>query len=778
VRRLVLAVCLVGACGSGHPINDDGGVDDRPAVDHAIDRADTADVPGDVGGDVPGDVGGTNADGGTHPYVYMAMASTALMLEAYYPTDIVMVDVAAGRAVLDTTLMGTVAMVYQEGKLLVARGSGNACVSVLNADTLAVERTQMLPWDPIAAVFSSDGKYLYASHGNGYLSQVRMADGAVTADLFVPLPAQVDVNVDDGIGNVAISPSQKLLGTTTSYSGEGTGVGLIEISGETLSLAHQWFNLPTADATCLPGFSSLRFDHTNRWLSVFDSQCGSIDIYDVVAGELTPGGSVKLADVTGGPPFIGTAEDSSGRFWAIGYQWLYWIDPTAPAQHGVFPIGDAPGDSPAGILLNDPARTLYLWNNPRVEGVFTIDPSTGNRTKLPWNLDLFSEQAIAAQGIWVERGAAIHGDGGGADATDAQTDAPPDAAADGAFDAPGDGPNTDGGTRPYLYLATVSTALRSENDYPTDIVIVDVAAGRAVLDTTLLGALAVTYRDGKLLVARGAGYTRVSILNADTLAVERTQVLPWDPTAAVFSRDGSYLYAVHGDGYIAQVRMADGVVTADLLLPVPAQFANDDKQSFDIALSPSQKLLATTALHSGEGSSVRLVTIDGETLSPAHEWISQPFAESNCGRFAQNPVFDHTSRWLVTFDQNCGAVDVYDMVAGDLTPGGSVILNPSRVGGFAAGVEDALGRFWAAGDMTLYWIDPADPGQHGTFPFADGGGLVTNDPARALYVWGENTWVDGVFTIDPATGAATQLPWNLDLIARQVLLSQPIWVER
>jgi hypothetical protein len=54
--------------------------------------------------------------------------------------------------------------------------------------------------------------------------------------------------------------------------------------------------------------------------------------------------------------------------------------------------------------LNDPARTVYLWKaNPRLEGVFTVDPSTGNLKQLPWNLDLLSEQAAIAQAIWVER---------------------------------------------------------------------------------------------------------------------------------------------------------------------------------------------------------------------------------------------------------------------------------------------------------------------------------------------------------------------------------------
>ena len=75
------------------------------------------------------------------------------------------------------------------------------------------------------------------------------------------------------------------------------------------------------------------------------------------------------------------------------------MDPTMPDRHGAFPLGET-----AGILLNDPARTVYLWKqNPRLEGVFTIDPSTGHLNKLPWNLDLLSEQAAIAQAIWVER---------------------------------------------------------------------------------------------------------------------------------------------------------------------------------------------------------------------------------------------------------------------------------------------------------------------------------------------------------------------------------------
>jgi hypothetical protein len=372
------------------------------STDAPGDVADGPGTPADAAGDSSGDGssdGGAPGDGGTRSYVYLAMASTALMPSVYYPTDIVMVDVAAGSATTDTTLIGTVAMAYHGGQLLVARGAGYTRVSILNAETLAVERTQLLPWDPIAAVFSSDGRYLYASHGDGYVSQVRMADGVVTADVLVPLPAALAPGTNNGVGGLAISPSQKLLGTTTIYSGDGSGVGLISIDGEQLTLAHQWMSQPFADSNCARFAQSPAFDHANRWLVTFDQNCGAFDIYDLLAGGLTPGGSVLLANPGGSAPYVNTVEDALGRFWAIGYKLLFTVDPTAPGQHAMYPFGES-----VGILTNDPARALYAWReSPRLDGVFTVDPSTGTATQLPWNLDLISEQAIVAQTIWVER---------------------------------------------------------------------------------------------------------------------------------------------------------------------------------------------------------------------------------------------------------------------------------------------------------------------------------------------------------------------------------------
>ena len=58
-----------------------------------------------------------------------------------------------------------------------------------------------------------------------------MADGAVTADVLVPLIAPFDQGVNNAIFDLTISASQTLLGTTTFYSGEGSSVGLIAIAG-------------------------------------------------------------------------------------------------------------------------------------------------------------------------------------------------------------------------------------------------------------------------------------------------------------------------------------------------------------------------------------------------------------------------------------------------------------------------------------------------------------------------------------------------------------------
>ncbi len=316
---------------------------------------------------------------------------------------------------------------------------------------------------------------------------------------------------------------------------------------------------------------------------------------------------------------------------------------------------------------------------------------------------------------------------------------------------------------PALYLVTGcadATACAGAND----LVAIDVAHGRAIKDVSLNGANAIAYRNGALLVAGGAGTARISTVDADTLEVIRTQLLPWDPGAAVFSADGTVMYAAHDDGYVSQVRVADGSVTAEIRV-LPADGSTEPLSIVGLALDPTETFLGVTCFN-GSSSGVAAIRITNQTLSVAFNWPSQPFASSNCSRDAAGPAFDRSGTALATFDRNCGAFDVYDLTSGALDPAASVLFaRPDGSSLFSNTVADAGGRFWAANDGNLYRTSLSDATQEGTFSFDPStGGLVTDEAGQTIYAFKGDPRTNGVFTIDPSSGAATQLSWNLDLV--------------
>jgi DNA-binding beta-propeller fold protein YncE len=315
---------------------------------------------------------------------------------------------------------------------------------------------------------------------------------------------------------------------------------------------------------------------------------------------------------------------------------------------------------------------------------------------------------------------------------------------------------------PALYAVTAcpdSTCAQGNS-----LVAIDIKEGRAVAQAWLGGANTIAYRSGALLVAGGGGTTRISIVDPTTLAVIRTQLLPWDPVAAAFSADGTVMFAAHGEGYVSRVLVADGTVTGEIQVP-PADGEVGPISPVGLALDPTETFLGVTGFNGGV-SNVAAIRISDQSLTLAFNWLSQPFASSNCDREAEGPGFDRAGTVLAAFDRNCGAFDVYDLATGALDQTASVLFaRPYGVSSYATTIADAGGRFWAGNAGSLYRTSLTDPTQQATFTFGPTtGGLVTDGAGQTIYAFKGDPRTNGVFTVDPTSGVASQLAWNLDLI--------------
>ena len=255
------------------------------------------------------------------------------------------------------------------------------------------------------------------------------------------------------------------------------------------------------------------------------------------------------------------------------------------------------------------------------------------------------------------------------------------------------------------------------------------------------------------------------MLDPDTLAVVRVQTLPWDPTAAVFSADGRYMYAAHEDGFIAQVRVADGVVRAEIQVPLPVG-ASAPTNIGGLAIDPTGGYLGATSFNGGGDSSVALVRVSGETLAVSNHWLSQPFPTSNCTRIAESPAFDRTTTHLFIFDRNCSAFDAYALGTGMLDESASALFD--RAGGssaYSTTVVDSRGQVWASNFASLYRTSAVDTSRKSSFPFgSDPGGLAIDSAGQLIYAFQNDPRSNGIFTLDTETGQTSRLAWNLDLV--------------
>jgi DNA-binding beta-propeller fold protein YncE len=317
-----------------------------------------------------------------------------------------------------------------------------------------------------------------------------------------------------------------------------------------------------------------------------------------------------------------------------------------------------------------------------------------------------------------------------------------------------------GNTGPRLYVA-VAQSIGTEY-FPNEIVRIDVSEGRAVADATMNGVTSITERNGSLLVARDYGYSRICVLDRDTLAILRTVLLPWDPDHAAFSADGRYMYAGHGEGYVGQVRLADGQVTGDVKLAMPQDLPSAGT-IVGLALNPAESRLVVTTT---EGI-VAEIEVAGNLLTVVRQWSPPMFSDRDCLRQPRTPIFDRMATRFATFDPNCGAFDIYDAGSGSLDAAASVRFPwPMGTSIFSTIVLDALGQVWTGNAGTVYRTGMMDSNRQRTFSVEPLGGpqLAINASGDTVYVIPDDPRANGIFTIDATSGAQAPLVWNLDMI--------------
>ena len=345
----------------------------------------TAGASGGMAGSISGRGGSAPAETGT---IYAVLAQCPS--PDCFAVGIVAIDVASGVAVRDTSLFRATDLAYRNGALLVARDGGHTRISVLDPDTLAVVGTRFLPWDPRRAVFSRDGRYMYAIHvmdiasldirnGEGYLSQVRIADGVTTAEIRLWTGHQVDE-----VG-IAMDPTDTLLGLTANSSADPR-VAMVRINGESLSVVHDIAPQPFSTSNCRRRIRNPAFDRAGALLAVHDPNCDALDVYDVATGALSSPASVLFDRGEGINLYGSVVADSLGQFWSVDEENLFRTSAVDVTRRATFPLGVL---TTASLVVDPTGRNVYLFaDDPRRNGVFKVDLETGATTRLPWNLDL------------------------------------------------------------------------------------------------------------------------------------------------------------------------------------------------------------------------------------------------------------------------------------------------------------------------------------------------------------------------------------------------------
>jgi DNA-binding beta-propeller fold protein YncE len=291
-----------------------------------------------------------------------------------------------------------------------------------------------------------------------------------------------------------------------------------------------------------------------------------------------------------------------------------------------------------------------------------------------------------------------------------------------------------------------------------DLILVDVAKQSAVRDQSLVGGVDLFYASGKVYVPCGSGQTRLLVLDATTLALEQTIVLPVDPVATAFAPGATAMFALDATGGITGLTLpsaAPGPVAS--LTPPPD--AGGTPIPSGLALDRAGTHLAATA-YFDDTSGISLFSVSPTTLTLDVDVQSSPV--SGCDRQAGLPSFSPDSLVLATFDTNCETYDMVNVATGQLA---STSFTRAGEAGSGAIVWDASSQVWSINDTHLYRLNEMGPSPAAfDAPSETSGGLTTDDTGTILYFMGYDPHTTGAATIDRTTGAATALPWNLALV--------------
>jgi hypothetical protein len=223
-------------------------------------------------------------------------------------------------------------------------------------------------------------------------------DGEVMGEVQIPPPPG-----DSGpnqIEGLALDPAGTHLAVTTIDAESIYGVALVQIAGNALTVSRQWVPPPFGTSNCARQPASPAFDRAGSELATFDPNCAAFDVYDPATASLSSTASVMFMRPDGSSPFWNTIVDSLGQFWASNDAVVYRTSVTDPTRQSMYSYGAS-----NGLLTTDSTgQTIYfVADDTRLNGVYTIDPSTAIGTLQTWNLDLVPLNSYPAAIAYADR---------------------------------------------------------------------------------------------------------------------------------------------------------------------------------------------------------------------------------------------------------------------------------------------------------------------------------------------------------------------------------------
>ncbi|WP_233385103.1 lactonase family protein [Methylobacterium sp. C25] len=276
--------------------------------------------------------------------------------------------------------------------------------------------------------------------------------------------------------------------------------------------------------------------------------------------------------------------------------------------------------------------------------------------------------------------------------------------------------------------------------------------------------------------ARGDGIN-VFAIDAQTDAWTHAQRVPdsVNPSFLILSRDGRFLYVVHGDLDYADAFTVDPSTGK---LTVLNRAATGGKNGVHLAIDPSNRFLIVANYSSG---SVAVLGIrpDGG-LSDQHQLLPLegtpgPHRVEQTASHPHHVVFDPSGRFVIVPDKGLDRVFVFgwDAAAGRLTPAGSVDSRPGA-GPRHLGFHPKLPVAWVLNELdstaTTYGWDAAggklQPRQVITtlpstfFGASTAAEIAVSRDGRSVYCSNRGSDDVAIFSADPSTGLLAPKGWE------------------